>query len=303
MGYLGSWKIDDQLTFAANTFTPSTGAETDADAAPTYRVYEDETATPILTGSMALLDDANTVGFYSEQITLSAANGFEKGKAYTIRVRGVVGGVAGAEVHTFQIEAEVDANTISPTGTGLTAIPWNAAWDAEVQSEVQDALEVNDLDHLIQITAGAEEPTDGSYLDQVMHKDASQTYSPVTDSLEALGGKIIAGATNVSSVGEGNDYTVSIGDNFDENIEGTGDMTGWAKAWFTVKEDLEADADVVVLLWSREDRDRQLTFAKIRDGQGSGTVELDWDPVYVQFNQVDAAVPEPDEPGADDVPF
>jgi hypothetical protein len=35
------------------------------------------------------------------------------------------------------------------TGTGLTAIPWNAAWDAEVQSEVQDAIEANHLDHLL----------------------------------------------------------------------------------------------------------------------------------------------------------
>jgi hypothetical protein len=30
------------------------------------------------------------------------------------------------------------------TGTGLTAIPWNAAWDAEVQSEVTDALNAYD---------------------------------------------------------------------------------------------------------------------------------------------------------------
>ena len=37
----------------------------------------------------------------------------------------------------------------STTGTGLTAIPWNAAWDAEVQSEVQDAIEANHLDHLL----------------------------------------------------------------------------------------------------------------------------------------------------------
>lgn len=29
------------------------------------------------------------------------------------------------------------------------ALPWNAAWDAEVQSEVQDALEANHLDHLL----------------------------------------------------------------------------------------------------------------------------------------------------------
>lgn len=30
---------------------------------------------------------------------------------------------------------------IGAAGAGLTALPWNAAWDAEVQSEVADALE------------------------------------------------------------------------------------------------------------------------------------------------------------------
>lgn len=35
-------------------------------------------------------------------------------------------------------------DAIGATGTGLTAIPWNAAWDAEVQSEVADALAVYD---------------------------------------------------------------------------------------------------------------------------------------------------------------
>ena len=120
--YLGSWKIDDVLTFTCNTHTPSTGAVTDADAVPTYRVYEDETGTPILTGSTAKLDDAGTTGYYSEQITLSAANGLEKGKTYTIRMSATVGGVAGAMSHTFQIEAEVDANVVSDkTGFGLAA--------------------------------------------------------------------------------------------------------------------------------------------------------------------------------------
>lgn len=37
------------------------------------------------------------------------------------------------------------------TGTWATAIPWNAAWDAEVQSEVQDAIEANHLDHLLAV--------------------------------------------------------------------------------------------------------------------------------------------------------
>ena len=111
MAYLGSWKIDDNLTFACNTHTAATGAGTDADSVPTYRVYEDETGTPILTGSTALLDSANTVGFYSEQIALSAANGFEKGKCYTIYITATVATIAGTTHHTFQIEAEVDVST------------------------------------------------------------------------------------------------------------------------------------------------------------------------------------------------
>lgn len=121
--YLGSWKIDDLVTFACNTHDPETAGNPaiDADDPPTYRIYEDETGTPILTGSMAKLDDANTVGFYSEQITLSAANGFEKGKSYHIRVAAVVGGVTGITERTLQVEAEVDANVVSgavPSVTG-----------------------------------------------------------------------------------------------------------------------------------------------------------------------------------------
>lgn len=113
MSYLGSWKIDDLLTFYANTTRFDTGNATDADAVPAYRVYEDETGTAILTGNMALLDSANTAGFYSEQITLSAANGFEKGKSYAIYIAATVNSVAGATHHTLQIEAEVDANRIN----------------------------------------------------------------------------------------------------------------------------------------------------------------------------------------------
>jgi hypothetical protein len=44
------------------------------------------------------------------------------------------------------IKAVTDA--IGATGTGLSAIPWNAAWDAEVQSEVQDALDATVADSI-----------------------------------------------------------------------------------------------------------------------------------------------------------
>lgn len=45
------------------------------------------------------------------------------------------------------------ANVISLMGTGtfLTALPWNAAWDAEVQSEAADALQAIHLDHLFSV--------------------------------------------------------------------------------------------------------------------------------------------------------
>ena len=52
-----------------------------------------------------------------------------------------------AELAAANLPADVDAiladtAVIGAAGAGLTAIPWNAAWDAEVQSEVADALAV-----------------------------------------------------------------------------------------------------------------------------------------------------------------
>jgi ribosomal protein S13 len=115
--YIGSWKIGDAVTFYANTHTTA-GVATDADSLPTYRVYEDESGTPLLTGSMALLDSANTNGNYSEQITLASGSGFEKGKSYTIRIEATVGGIGPGVVYRyFQVEAEVDSNTVSPNVT------------------------------------------------------------------------------------------------------------------------------------------------------------------------------------------
>jgi hypothetical protein len=71
---------------------------------------------------MATLDSANATGHYSEQITLSAANGFEKGKSYSIRIAATVSSVTGATTRNFQMEAEVDANIVSDkTGYSLTA--------------------------------------------------------------------------------------------------------------------------------------------------------------------------------------
>lgn len=61
----------------------------------------------------------------------------------------VAGLIAAVEAKVDTIDNNVDAilldtAEIGAAGAGLTAVPWNAAWDAEVQSEVADALAAYD---------------------------------------------------------------------------------------------------------------------------------------------------------------
>lgn len=67
--------------------------------------------------------------------------------------------VSGAFVQHFMFSLSTDVIAtgdayarLGSNGAGLTTLPWNAAWDAEVQSEVQDAIEANHLDHLLAAT-------------------------------------------------------------------------------------------------------------------------------------------------------
>jgi len=120
--------IGNNLKFSVCTHDPSTGILTDADAVPAYRVYEDETTTPILTGNMSKLDDANTTGFYTEIIACTVANGFEDTKGYTVYVSAAVGGSAGGISFDFiaytDVPADVKAvNNVTLTGDGSTT-PW-----------------------------------------------------------------------------------------------------------------------------------------------------------------------------------
>jgi len=96
--------IGDNLTFYAQ-FNDATLAATDATGSVAYRVYEEETGTPILTGTMSLLDDSNTTGLYSEQIAISTANGFEADKDYCIRIGATVSAIAQAGIRYFTVRA------------------------------------------------------------------------------------------------------------------------------------------------------------------------------------------------------
>ena len=93
--------LEKNLTFSVATHDPDTGVLTDAASTPSYRIYEDETATPILTGNMDKLDDANTTGFYTEQVGVTDANGFEEFKTYTIYIEATVDADTGGITYAF----------------------------------------------------------------------------------------------------------------------------------------------------------------------------------------------------------
>jgi hypothetical protein len=111
MGCPSSCQLGDNLVFSICTHDPDTGVLTDAESAPTYRIYEDETATAILTGSMAVLDTGNTTGFYTELIAATTANGFEASKTYTIYIEATVDGDTGGIAFSFKIEASHSITT------------------------------------------------------------------------------------------------------------------------------------------------------------------------------------------------
>jgi len=111
--------IGESLTFTIQARDAS-GAPVDATGDLSYKVYEDETATQILSGTMAKLDDSNTTGFYSEQINCTASNGFESYKSYTIRITGTVSGVSVAKTYTFTCIAGPD--TFTATSGALTSL-------------------------------------------------------------------------------------------------------------------------------------------------------------------------------------
>lgn len=85
---------------------------------------------------------------------------------------------------------------IGAAGAGLTALPWNVAWDAEVQSECADALNVYDS------------PTKAE-MDTAFTEIKGVTWSSTTDTLEALRDRGDAAWTTATGFALAVDYTTA----------------------------------------------------------------------------------------------
>ena len=103
MGCVGKVWHNQMLVFSICTHDPDTGVLTDADSVPTYRIYEDEVSTPVKTGTMSKLDDANTTGFYSASLTCSTQNGFRSRKTYNIYIEATVDSDKGGISYSFLV--------------------------------------------------------------------------------------------------------------------------------------------------------------------------------------------------------
>ena len=101
MGCPSSISVGNNLVFSITTHDPDTGVLTDADSAPVYFLYEEESGTAILTGTMDKLDDANTTGFYTELVAVTGANGFDSNKTYTIYIQATVDADTGGLTYAF----------------------------------------------------------------------------------------------------------------------------------------------------------------------------------------------------------
>lgn len=172
-------------------------------SAATVAVYEDGTATPIET-SVAVTEDLNSiVGLNMVPIAALAASGYNAGASYHVVIEaGTVDSVSvvGEVVGSFSIGRSAALAEIGAAGVGLaeaggdgdhlSAVPWNATWDAEVQSEVADALVAIGLDHLISAADG-DDPVDGSIIAHMVSATEDwSTFVPSADSLEAAQGEL-----------------------------------------------------------------------------------------------------------------
>lgn len=126
--------LDEVIFFDCITTHPSTGAATDADSTPTFAVYEESTDTDIGIGGN-LTKRTSLTGNYRGTFTLSAANGFEVGKWYSIIGSATVNAIAGkavlknfrvvaAEATTGVIETNVK-NVNNVAATSVTAVNAN----------------------------------------------------------------------------------------------------------------------------------------------------------------------------------
>jgi hypothetical protein len=161
--------LGETRDFKFTTCEPDTGAPATLSGTPVISAYVDNSTTQITAGITLTVDFDGVTGLNNVRVVATSGNGFATGTNVALIITtGTVdsvsavgykvaefsigraaaftrlGAPAGASVSADIAAIEAQTDDIGAAGAGLTAIPWNSAWDAEVQSEVADALGVYD---------------------------------------------------------------------------------------------------------------------------------------------------------------
>lgn len=142
---------------------------------------------------------------------------------------GALNDLAAILIDTNELQGLITAGRMAAQVQGIDDIDFPVTQLASLETAMQNRIEANDLDHLIQVAAGIEEPTDGSYLDQIMNVDGAQTFDAATDSLEAIRDRGDAAWFTCAGVGAVR-HTVTVED-------GSGNPIADADVWITSDED------------------------------------------------------------------
>ena len=129
--------LGNNITFSVVTHDADTAGRTDASAC-TYKIYEDDTGTAILSGSMTKHD--SETGFYLEKIAVSAGNGFETNKKYNILVEATVDSKDGGLSFGFMV-----LDGLIPTGYEPVALDSKITKTVDADSVITTAIEMESL--------------------------------------------------------------------------------------------------------------------------------------------------------------
>ena len=98
------------------------------------------------------------------------------------------GAYTGSQAGKMLSDILTDTAVIGAAGAGLTAVPWNAAWDAEVQSECADALNAYD-------------PPTNTEMVAAFTEIKGATWSAATDTIEHIRDKLTDIETDTAEIG------------------------------------------------------------------------------------------------------
>lgn len=202
-----SYLVDDATRIDASALNTATGTTIPAIVADTNELQTDWANG----GRLDLILDARASQASVDDLPTNAELTTALGTAddAILAVLGTPAGVSmSADIAAIKAETAsilTDTAEIGAAGAGLTAVPWNASWDAEVQSEVTDALNAYDPPTKAELDAAVAnvsvDEIQASALADLFNTDSGTTYG------SAVAGSVVkeiadnAGGSSLSEAG------------------------------------------------------------------------------------------------------